>query len=130
MSKRRRDNEPKRFGYDLSVRVPAVDLVHRLLSPSRVLRSVVSSLEDRRRWEPSVTRAPRSVSREARRIVAVAPTSSEIRRGFSFPDRVGFKVPYLVSICAKRKTRKEVMIAKRRKGRGGAKRNVWSDVQC
>lgn len=46
------------------------------------------------------------------------------------PATIMFGEPRTVAVCARRKERKEVLIAKRRKGRGGGRRNQWSDIRC
>lgn len=43
---------------------------------------------------------------------------------------LGFLRPERVMACVRRKVRKEVMIAKRRKGRGGGRRNWRSAIKC
>jgi len=45
-------------------------------------------------------------------------------------SRVSFNDPSTVAICHRRQVRKEVMIAKRRRGRGGARRDWKSEIKC
>ena len=48
------------------------------------------------------------------------------------PVDIGFRVPSKVAICVRRKTRKEVIFAKGKGGKGTRrpKRNKWCDVHC
>lgn len=102
----------------------------RLSSPS--FRSFVSSLEDRRQWYPT-SRPAAALPRSAARLVV--SSQSQVFPGSNFlSDRISFAVPPGVSICAKRKTRREVMFAKRqtRKGAGAGRRrrNEFSNIGC
>ena len=111
---------------------------HSLVSPLDVLRSldalqraqrVVAALEDRRRFHPLGPYRPAQASvRSARRLVVSQPTHTRTK----LPSGIRFADPHKVSLCVKRKTRREVIMAK---GRGGGahrrpRRNQWSEVKC
>lgn len=50
--------------------------------------------------------------------------------GKSF-QKIGFDNPDQVIVCARRRSRREIMFAKKLRGRGGSRRrNYWSDVKC
>jgi hypothetical protein len=99
---------------------------------------------DNRTFHPSpITRTiaePRSASRlkipEPGRAVSVSGSSRPAvgnRRISSLPAQVAFSQPKQVSVCIRRKTRREVLFAKQRTGRGAKSRrtrNQWSDVKC
>lgn len=99
----------------------------------RPIRPIVSHrplqlLEDRRLWHPERAFRPAlSFGRKSR--LVVAPTKSRI-----MSHRIAFDVPKRVAICVRRKSRKEVLFAKNKAGRGGARRsprrNYWSSVNC
>lgn len=89
-------------------------------------RSVLAQ-EDRRRWHPAGALAPAgALSRSARGLVLAGS------EGSGLGSAVRFRSPVKVSICVRRKVRREVIMAKG-KGGGGHRpptRNYWSDVQC
>lgn len=126
MSKRRkggRDNSTTHHSYT----DPIASLG--LLRPTpMVLPSIVPDRDvysDRRTYRADRSTAPPSPNRNAGKIVAFkAP------RPF---HALGFKIPNQVMICVRRKTRKEVMHAKRHAGKGGhrkPRRNFWSRISC
>lgn len=90
-------------------------------------------VEDRRTYHPlgrnrpalSISGRPHSLSLP--RSVARAP-------GFFLPGAVVFRDAPRISICVRRKRRKEVIFALGRNGRGGSfrkpRRNQFSDVEC
>lgn len=92
-------------------------------------RSLIRALEDRRTWHPAgSTRPAGASSRNSRRIVQAKPVP-----GFFPPRNVAFSVPRDVAICVRRKTRREVIFAKRKysKGAGASRRRSWfSKVGC
>lgn len=101
------------------------------------VRSPLQLLEDRRLFHPARDLRPvRSFFMRPRLIVASVKKPRVVSRKSVLVDslshRIGFDVPRNVAICVRRKTRKEVIIAKRvALGGGGAKhRNIWSDVKC
>lgn len=98
------------------------------------VRSALQLLEDRRLFHPAgALRAPRSFFMRPRLVVAAPRAKTRLnQRSMSLPSRIGFEVPHRVAICVRRKTRKEVIIAKRvaRNGGGAKHRNIWSDVRC
>lgn len=111
-----------------------------LVSPSNILhslqalenaRAIVRALEDRRRYHPLGPYRPASaVSRSSRRLVVSRPGATQSRT--RLPSGIRFADPQKVSLCVKRKTRREVIMAK---GKGGGahrrpRRNQFSDVKC
>lgn len=97
--------------------------------PSHVrARATLLSLEDRREFHPAIRwlRPARALRRDAARVVERHGGTQARRAVF------GFNVPNLVSICVRRKVRREVLLAM---GRGGGgkrrpRRNSWSDIVC
>lgn len=54
-------------------------------------------------------------------------------RAGTLPVQVAFSQPKQVTVCIRRKTRREVLFAKKRTGKGAQSRrtlNQWSDVKC
>lgn len=98
---------------------------------------LVARLEDRRLFHPDLlprrdTRPPAAVTRAAVTIVD-RPRKPSRGHGASFaPGRLSFAAPDLVSICAKRKIRRNVLFAKGKTGGGNRhpKRNFWSRISC
>lgn len=107
--------------------------------PDAVLKS-----DDRRYYQPDrVSRPAGSLIRAATRLHITSPIhvakgyakAETFRRlGMHPPHTVSFRMPNYVSICVRRKIRREVYLAltqKRRRGSGAARRrNFWSDVKC
>lgn len=95
-------------------------------------------LEDRRVFHPDAElRAPRSFFTRPRLVISPAkqPTRNGAHRLRSlFPSfKVGFQVPGIVARCIRRKTRKEVIHAKKLQGKGarGKKHfDFWSGIKC
>jgi len=85
------------------------------------------SLQDRRKYDPTTrTQKPAARTRSATRYTI--PTSTPY-----LSSRYGFSRPQDVSICVRRKTRKEVLFAKRKTKAGARSRrhyNRWSEVKC
>lgn len=87
------------------------------------------TLEDRRVYHPLRKAAPpASVSLESRKLVV-----PRVQRKNS-PTLAQFNLPRNVSVCVRRKQRREVLFATRRTGRGASKkrrtRNQFSDIRC
>lgn len=87
--------------------------------------SQVRQYGDRRLFRPDrIIAPPPAVTRASARVVASSNRSFNTLR---------FADPKLVTICARRKERREVLFAKRltRKGSGSSKRNnFWSRISC
>lgn len=87
--------------------------------------ATLAETEDRRRYNPTRTVAPPASLRPgAARVKAVYPGPLSSLR---------FSDPQAVAICARRKSRREVIFAlgKRKKGSGASKRkNFWSHISC
>lgn len=97
------------------------------LSPSDMVRTSWTEIEDRRRFDPERALRPAlsfsGAQAPAKRIPATDRTWSTI----------GFDQPDTALICARRKERREVMFALRRRRRGGGgsrRRNYWSNIKC
>lgn len=98
---------------------------------------------DARKWHPEPVR-PVSEPRSASRLTL--PRESAVRRSGgrsdppertaarALPSQLTFSQPKQVSICVRRKARREVLFAKAktRKGAGASrrKRSQWSNIQC
>lgn len=101
------------------------------LSALHDLQRLVRSLEDRRRFDPrGAHKPPSSLTRAARKLV-VDPGGDRYKW---VTHGLKFAVPREVSICVRRKERKEVLHALKKTGKGGSraprKRNNWSSVKC
>lgn len=86
-------------------------------------------ISDRRRYQPDRRSAPpHAFKRDAIRLyTGLAHPSRELTKSIRFAR------PDLITICLRRKVRREVLHALRRtrKGSGGGRRrNFWSDVKC
>lgn len=98
------------------------------MNPSpRLLPMQTLALEDRRLYHPSRTiQPPRGVVRSDARLVAPLRNKQL--------HQINFARPAGVSLCARRKQRREVIFAtkKQRKGAGARtrRRNEWSNVKC
>lgn len=104
----------------------------RLAAPLR-LSSIVSPLvEDRRLFNPlGDYRPPLSTVGTRVSLTPAIPKASPKRS--TVPVGIAFSQPEEVNICRRRKTRREVIFAKKlqRKGASGSRRrNMWSDVSC
>lgn len=121
---------------------PTIDRYHR---PAVVLRPIpaayspriIARLEDRRQYHPSAL--PPSASHLFRPVAALSRASVQVieRPNPSRPNRPGrltFSIPKDVSICAKRKIRRNVLFAFNRTRRGAGahrrRRNFWSKISC
>lgn len=118
----------RRRGSRTSVRVSVPDAFY---EPIRV-RTALQLLEDRRLFHPARDLRPvRSFFTKPR--LVIPPAKRPMRNGAHYlPSKIGFEVPKHVAICVRRKTRKEVIIAKRvaRNGGGAKHRNIWSEIKC
>lgn len=92
------------------------------------VRSALQMLEDRRVFHPEgAFRRPLSFSSPKRPRLVVRKANF----GSTMPSRIGFKVPKKVSLCVRRKERREVFMAKRlKRGKGAGRRNYWSEISC
>lgn len=86
-------------------------------------------VEDRRRWSPS--RSPKSRSGgyliKALPNVNIPNQTGSVYKTFEPSARIGFDRPQSMSICERRKRRREVMFARRKNGRGGQRKPRWSE---
>lgn len=127
---------------DGSNRRPGPSLVHRVAFSSPVqsplprlsgldqARSIVRALEDRRTWHPAGPLRPAGASSRSSRRFQVSESSTRSM----FPSAaISFARPDKVSMCVRRKTRREVIFAKRKHGKGAGaprRRNWFSDIGC
>lgn len=96
------------------------------------LRAMVRAVEDRRRFHPLRTLRPAgALKRSSRRIVL--PPASNLPGRFP-PTGLSFAVPRKVAICVRRKTRREVLFALKKRGKGSGarrrRRNRFSSISC
>lgn len=94
-----------------------------VLLPLPPIPAVVAEVGDRRLWQPDRSTRPPHAAR---------PGASRVVAGRTF-NATRFADPRFVSICAKRKIRREVLFArgKTKKGaRARRRRNFWSAVSC
>lgn len=104
-------------------------------SPVLVVRRIprtVDVLADTRFYHPQAAARPLAYIKKLPRIIAAPVLSARQRRSPNYVSpTIGFASPRNVVLCVKRKTRKEVMIAKKLKnGKGSQRRTEWSDVKC
>lgn len=128
MARRRRSKSDDRFGRERPNVVASVDTLPRT-------NLNLSLFEDRRDFNPLQDYAPAGVfSYQAPRHVVVkkartrAATVQELLpSGLQFADASG------VVVCVRRKRRREVLFAKKKHGRNGARkyrRNRFSEISC
>lgn len=127
MARRTRSSLPSLGSVLRPVRRSFYPVVSPLQGISRFdVSAFVRSLEDRRRFRFDMFSAPSSVTRGASRLI-LSPTKPGLKAGLSF------SVPKHVSLCVRRKQRREVMFATGRSGGGPRRRpkfNHWSRVSC
>lgn len=127
------------------VSTPTPSLTVRLPSVSRSLvsvRTVLQEVEDRRTFHPLGRSRPARFSTGGPSHVSLKDRSRNGRYKYSDPFGasgtkafVAFQRPGAVAICVRRKTRKEVLFAKREAGRRGGfkrrfRRGPWSKISC
>lgn len=110
---------------------------HPLGSLTQLLRPPLdlTPVEDFRSWHPDGPyRAARQLSGHPVKPLVVKKTTGPGRVPIRLPHRVQFDAPARVVVCVRRQTRKEVLHALKKvgRGKGGGKkrRNYWSDVSC
>lgn len=115
----------------------ASDPISSLLSPtampSPIIRDafedlqVLSEIEDLRSFNPDPYRIPSAFTG------LPAPITERRSTPLGRPVYPAFAQSQHAVVCARRKTRREVMFAKksyRRRGRGGGRRKLWSEFKC
>lgn len=137
MARGRRRREVNTPTPSLTFRLPSV-----IRSPlSVVTPTVLQEIEDRRTYHPLGRSRPARFSTGGPSHVTVKdrPRNGRFRYSDPFGSSgtkafVAFTRPSAVAICVRRKTRKEVLFAKRKAGRGGSqrrhRRNWFSKVSC
>lgn len=105
----------------------------RVLHPARLKPlSLAIDVEDRRTFHPArASRPALSFSGVQHRLVA--PVGVTRREAARVPRRVVFYQPDRVIVCARRRSRREVLFALGRTGKGAKSRrsrNMFSDVSC
>lgn len=107
---------------------PAFSLAQ--LGALRAARDLVKSLEDRRQFHPLGDFRPVSSVRRASRRFVIPKASSP----FKLSTGIAFAVPREVSVCVRRRERREVLHALKKVGAGSRaryrRRNYWSSVSC
>ncbi|UOF79228.1 hypothetical protein [Microviridae sp.] len=91
--------------------------------------NLLQAIEDRREFHPErAARPARSFSRSVHTLAAPAGRPGRV------PVGVTFENPTKVLVCVRRKSRREVLFAMGRTGRGSARgrrrRSEYSDIQC
>lgn len=134
MAKAKRSKNP---GRDLSNSITSRSRLSRVtrFEPVGVIPSTLPStpqaLLDGRMWHPYRYIAPApQFNVNANKLVHKDTFGDKLR---GVPKAVQFNQPEAVSVCVRRKQRREVLHALGRTGRHGRKhikRNTWSDVSC
>lgn len=106
------------------------DIFTPIATRGAAFRSILQ-LEDRRLFEP-VDTFPRALFHRSARLVPSINTN--VKRSNHVPTGISFNVPEEVSLCVRRKQRREVLFAKRRTGKGARarrrRRGPFSSVSC
>lgn len=139
---KREDNSPSLMPALLRPTAPSVSP---LPSPAR---TILQEIEDRRTYHPLGDARPARFSTGGPSRISVKDRSYNGRYRYADPHRtsknihlnsgtkapLSFASPDATIVCVRRKTRKEVLFAKRRAGRGGKqrrhRRTLYSGVQC
>lgn len=105
-------------------------LTGRLISNSPKAFDPLTEVEDRRTYHPL------DAFRPAMDIGGTQTTQRVVKKSFKrqLPFGLSFGVPETTAICVRRKTRKEVLFAKRKTGKGKSRRrptrNWFSKIGC
>lgn len=98
-------------------------------------RGEISSIHDRRRYDFDA--GPESVTRGARALVPASRARQPESRRIAFyeapPAAIAYERPEEISVCSRRKTRREVMHARRHTGSSGQRKPRWtaeSHISC
>lgn len=105
-----------------SLHLPSFDA--RRFHPEPLLRSIC---------EPKVAARLTLPKKSAVSVRGASSTPVGNRRMGHLPTNVAFSQPAKVSVCIRRKARREVLFAKNRTGKGARSRRTrsyWSDVKC
>lgn len=104
--------------------------------------SRLTDIEDRRFWYPEAYTRPVLTNTGLRhRLRAVTTRSVPMKSNYRFvqknfsapPAQIGFVRPESMTICERRKRRRETLFARRKTGRGGQKKPIWNEysyVHC
>lgn len=94
-------------------------------------RAIVRAIEDRRTFHPLRELRPARATRRASARTVVSPAKLA---GRFPPTGLSFSVPRDVAVCVRRKTRREVIFAFKKAGKGSRarkrRRNAFSDKRC
>lgn len=101
------------------------------LIPPKDLRPI----QDRRTWSPTRHTSAASIDRPHHKLrLPVRAGKAQLSRPHGhLASQIGFDQPRKVLICIRRKTRKQVLFAKRRTRKGSRSRkhrNYFSEIQC
>lgn len=134
MARRRRDADPIVDASDEVLSTPTLPVAPISFDQFHDVDSL-TDVEDRRRFHPEAAfRSPLSFSGLPATIgERRAPQTGRVSYPTIAPPDTTQPTDRFAVICARRKTRREVFLAKRlhrRRGRGGGRRNYWSDVKC
>lgn len=106
----------------------------RLTDPAIRPLSLLQQIEDRRTYHPDPYRPAALDYSPRHRLEVDSNTNNKQTSASAVPGGVQFQDAKHVMVCVRRKTRKEVMFALNRtgkgSGRGRRKRSMYSDVGC
>lgn len=135
MARRRRDADPIEDASDEVLSTPTLPVAPISFDQFRDVDSL-TELEDRRRFHPEAARmrSPLSFSGLPATIgERHAPSTNRSTYPAISPPVRTIRTDEFAVVCARRRQRREVMFAKRlhkRRGRGGGRRNYWSEIKC
>lgn len=90
-------------------------------------------IDDRRSYHPEPATRPARLFSGAVASVKATITPKHVSGKSRVPVQIAFTAPDQTLVCVRRKTRKQVLFAKRKTGKAGQrkpKRNMWSNVRC
>jgi len=96
-----------------------------VLIPVTTPQQVLAHVPDARNWTPHpIPPKAHAVPRSAARLTASGPSG----------NRIAFADPQFVGLCVRRKTRKQVLFALNKTGKGSKskrrRRSIWSEYSC
>lgn len=125
----------KRRNRDRSEQRDSTHIASSLLRPT-VIPDLLSLIEDRRTFNPAEY-YPKGTSKLSSEIGIAPVKRSGVKRGKNVafqPDIFRFKMPEKVALCVRRKSRREVLFALRKTGKGSRmvkrRRNRYSEISC
>lgn len=93
----------------------------------------LTQIQDLRAFDPEPELSPaRDILGRIASVTGTTP-KKQTRGRSRVPFQLAFKAPKQTLVCIRRKTRKQVLFAKRKTGKGGQRRarwSKWSSVKC